>query len=307
MPDEADAPLRVIVGATAAGKSAIALALAERFGASIISADSRQVYRDFDIGTAKPALAERERVPTYGVDIVAPTERFNAAAWCARVHAEWLPAIRSVNRTPLVVGGTGFYVRSLVEPLFDEPELDEERRRALTAVLDTFSLDTLERWCAVLDPPRARFGRAQFRRAIETALLAGQRISALHAARRRAPGVTARYLVVDAGVALAGRITRRVDDMLHRGWLDEVAALAGRVPDDAPAWNATGYAAMRAVVRGERTLDEARERVVIDTRQYAKRQRTWIRHQLPADRVTIVDATSHHAIDDAMAWWDRHG
>src|SRR5688500_938578 len=116
----ADAELRIICGPTAAGKSAIALALAEQAAAIIISADSRQVYRRFDIGTAKPTILERQRVPHRGIDIVDPERRYSAAAW-AHDTMGWIAEARAEHRRPMVVGGTGFYLRALAMPLFEEP------------------------------------------------------------------------------------------------------------------------------------------------------------------------------------------
>src|SRR5204862_3579311 len=138
--------------------------------------------------------------------------------------------------------------------------------------------------------------RAQQLRAVEVALLTGHRLSALHRDRARVPRWTARYLLVDPppGQALPDAIARRVDAMLDGGWPEEVQVLRQSVPADAPAWQATGYRHVRRLVAGECTRGKARERIVIQTRQYAKRQRTWFRHQLPADRVTRVDPTAEN-------------
>ncbi len=304
--DESEPParrtLRVVCGPTAAGKSTLALALAERAGASVISADSRQVYRGFDVGTAKPSAADRAAVPHYGVDVAAPDERYSAARWTEGV-GRWVDDCDAAGRTPLVVGGTGFYLRALFEPLFEEPELDPAGRAALQAELAPLSLDELRARCEALDPARAHLGRTQLLRAIEVATLAGRRISDLHAESSRAARWAPRYLVVDPGPVLAERIERRVDEMLAAGWPDEVRALDGAVPDGAPAWNATGYGAIRDMIRGEIAAEEARRRVVVGTRQYAKRQRTWFRHQLAGD-VTLLDPLATDAAARATAWFD---
>lgn len=219
--DPADAaPLRVVVGPTAAGKSARAMALAAGGGVALVSADSRQIYRGFDIGTAKPSAADRAAVVHFGVDIVDPTEPYSAYRW-ARDAAGWIETAERLGLTPVIVGGTGFYVRSLLDPPYDEPPAPGFRRRAA-------------------------------------------------------------YERVDPGPALRDHIVTRVDQMLAAGWLDEVEHLLRTVPDDAIAWKACGYRPMREHVRGRMSLAEARERTIIATRQYAKRQRTWFRHQLPA-------------------------
>lgn len=298
-------PLRIVVGPTAAGKSAVAMELAARVGAELVSADSRQVYRGFDVGTAKPSAAERAAVRHHGVDVADPTERYSAARWAAGAR-DWIASAAGRGRPALVVGGTGFYIRALVEPLFEAPPLDEESRARLGALVDRWPLDELRRWVRALDPERAHLGPAQLRRALETALLTGRRISALHAEAAPAPPRPARYLVVDPGAAvLRARIERRVDAMVAAGWLDEVRALRLAVPDDAPAWNASGYDAMRRLAAGTLTAAAAREAVIIATRQYAKRQRTWIRHQLADSDVTVVDPAAPDLRRRVADWWAR--
>lgn len=297
------AELRVITGPTAAGKSAIAMALAERYGAAIVSADSRQVYQRFDIGTAKPSPADRARVPHHGVDIIAPIERYSAARF-AEDAERWLADDEGAGRAAVVVGGTGFYLRALFAPLFDEPPLDPAARALLQAHLETLTVDELRRWCVMLDPARSDLGRTQLVRAIEVALLTGERLSALQARPRRAPRYRARYLVVDPGPVLRDRIAARVDAMFASGWADEVEALGRDVPEDAPAWNAAGYEVVRRLVRGEISRMHAREQVIIETRQYAKRQRTWLRHQLGDAPVTVLDPDAVDAGDIAERWWN---
>lgn len=282
------AEIGVICGPTAAGKSAVALWLAEAAPVTIISADSRQVYRGFDIGTAKPTVEERSRVPHLGLDVADPAERYSAAAWAESADG-WLESTRAEGRLPLVVGGTGLYLRALFEGLFEEPPLDPSRRAALATELDAMPVADLRRWVERLDPPRAHLGRTQLLRAIEIALLTGNQLSDLHRQRPRSPRWRPRYLVVDPGPVLAGRIGARIDDMLDHGWPDEVRGLMQTVPADAPAWNATGYDTVRRLERGETSRQAAYEEILIATRQFAKRQRTWFRHQLPVDRVTHVD------------------
>ncbi|MDQ8154663.1 MAG: tRNA (adenosine(37)-N6)-dimethylallyltransferase MiaA [Gemmatimonadota bacterium] len=294
------AVLRIVCGPTGAGKSALALTLAEAQGLIILSADSRQVYRGFDIGTAKPTAADRARVPHAGLDLVDPVTRYSAAAWATEASA----VIRrhGADRV-LIVGGTGLYIRALTQPLFEEPPIDPARRAALAAELDALDTGTLRRWVMHLDASRAGLGRTQLLRALEMALLTGRRISELHRDAARAAEWRARWLVVDPGEQLQARIERRIGEMLDAGWLAEVGALAAAVPDEAPAWNACGYAALRAVVRGERTLAEARRAILVSTRQYAKRQRTWFRHQLSGEAVTHIDPRRGEAHDAASRWW----
>ena len=294
--------IRVICGPTGAGKSALAMRLATHHPVMILSADSRQIYRGFDIGTAKPTLHEQRVVTHRGIDIVDPTERYSAAAWAADAMG-WIAEARAVGREPLVVGGTGFYLRALFAPLFEEPPLPAARRGALAGELGRLPLSELRRWCEALDPERAHLGRTQLLRALEVALLTGQRLSTLHHAAARAPRFHARYLVVDPGPSLGRVIEQRVADMLARGWEVEVRRLMASVPTDAPAWKATGYGAVRSLVAGEIERATAVERIVIGTRQYAKRQRTWFRHQLADADVTRIDPRDRRAEARAEQWW----
>ena len=297
-------PIRVICGPTAAGKSAIALALAERYPVTIISADSRQVYRGFDIGTAKPSAAERRTVPHLGIDIASPAERYSAGRW-ADAASGWIDDVESHGRIPLVVGGTGLYLRALFDEFFEQPAMDSARRARLEAEIDRWPTETLRAWCAVLDPERATLGRTQLLRAIETALLTGERISTMYRARRRLPRRAARYLLVDPGPPLREWIAGRAARMLDGGWIEEVRGLLSSVPDDAPAWNAAGYDAVRRLVRGETQREDAERTIVERTRQYAKRQRTWFRHQLPAGSVTAVVPGDPDVMRRVEAWWNR--
>jgi tRNA dimethylallyltransferase len=302
--DAGDAPapvVRVICGPTAAGKTRAALHCATLADVVVVSADSRQLYRGFDVGTAKPDATERAAVPHAGIDVLEPTVRASAAWWADQADG-WIRDALAGSRLPLVVGGTGLYLRALFGELFDEPPLDAGPRAGLQAHLATIDLPTLQRWVRALDPARAHLGRTQLLRAVEIALLTGRRVSELHAERRRPPRWRARYLVVDPGPALPGRIAGRTAGMFAAGWADEVESLLGRVPPDAPAWNASGYGAVRDMVQGTADREATMERVVIETRQYAKRQRTWFRHQLPAGQVTRLDPLAPGA-GRALARW----
>ena len=312
-------PHRIIVGPTAAGKSALAMHLARERGLAIVSADSRQVYQEFDIGTAKPTLADRQAVPHYGVNAVPPTMRYSAHAWAADA-VQWCAAAVQSGTPPLIVGGTGLYVKALVSPLDAVPTLDPDRRDALGAWLAACTLDELTRWCRRLDPARAHLGRTQLLRAVETALLAGTRLSdALRCVSgpddastarlsNASSSASARYLVVDPGPVLASRIVHRVHQMIADGFVQEVERLRQTIAPDAPAWSASGYRVVRdalVAAGGARTVDAAIVRVIIETRQYAKRQRTWFRHQLPAEQVTRLDPNAPDALEQALAWWDH--
>ena len=294
----------VICGPTAAGKSYAALRLAERAPITIVSADSRQLYRGFDVGTAKPARAEREAVPHEGIDLLEPTERASAA-WWADLADGWIRDARASGRVPVVVGGTGLYLRALFGALFEEPPMDPEERRLLQARLAPLDIHELRRRVGELDPPRAHLGRTQLLRAIEVATLTGRRVSDLHREVATPPRWRARYLLVDpaSGPALGRRIEERTRAMFAAGWRDEVRALMRRVPEDAPAWNSTGYRTVRLVEQGVLSESGAETRVIVETRQYAKRQRTWFRNQLTGEDVTRIDM--HDPRGEALLadWW----
>jgi tRNA dimethylallyltransferase len=294
-------PLLVVCGPTAAGKSALVMALAERYPVTVVSADSRQIYRGFDIGSAKPNRAEQAAVPHVGIDVARPEERWSAWAW-ARMARAAIAEARAAGRIPVVVGGTGFYIRALAQPLAEVPVLDRARREALDRYLERQPPGTRQRWCARLDPPRAALGPAQWRRAVEVALLTGRPLSDWHSEAGPAEAPAMRYVVVDPGAVLAERIERRVHSMLAAGWLAEVEALAAEVPLTAPAWQATGYGAVLGHVQGVLSREAMVEQVVIRTRQYAKRQRTWFRHQLPPLLVRRVSSMSPDVLATVAEW-----
>ena len=302
MADSSDAPIRVICGPTAAGKTFAATWFACLADVGVVSADSRQLYRGFDIGTAKPTARDRLSAPHLGIDVLAPTERASAAWWADRADG-WIDELAEQGRTPIVVGGTGLYLRALFGALFEEPAMDPAARTGIQVALADRTTDELRRWVLALDPPRASLGRTQLLRAIEIALLTGRRVSDLHRETARPPRRRARYLVVDPGPSLAYHVELRTTMMFSSGWHEEVRGLMRDVPEDAPAWNASGYRTVRAMVRGDLTSRDAIARVVIETRQYAKRQRTWFRHQLTGEDVTRLSVHEPDWAERATAWW----
>jgi tRNA dimethylallyltransferase len=293
--------IRIICGPTAAGKSGLAMRLAAEQGLTIISADSRQIYRGFDIGTAKPSRADRARVLHRCIDVAEPEERWSAFRWANDATA----AIDEVGEDRvLVVGGTGLYLQALVSPLAEQPELDPERRELVAQLIGDWPLDRLRQWATQLDPKRAHLGRTQLLRVIEVALLSGRRLSDLiDTSGPQRPDRKARWLVVDPGDALQEQIGARLDAMLAGGWIEEARALAERHAEDAPAWNACGYRVARSIARGEESLRAGRQTILVHTRQYAKRQRTWFRHQLPEEGVTRLDPRDPRAEAMVRAWW----
>lgn len=272
-----------IVGPTASGKTALALALGAAIPAEVVSADSRQVYRGLDVGTAKPTPAERARVPHHGLDLVEPTETFDVARFRALADAA-ITDVRARGRAPLVVGGTGLWVRVVCRGLCPAPPRAPAVRAALRAVAARAGVPALHRMLAVVDPPLAARVHpndpVRCERGLEVAFASGRRLSAWQEAHRFAE---APYdaLVLGLAVAppvLAARIAARTEAMLASGFLDEVAALVARgVPEAAPAWNAVGYREVRAHLAGSLARADTAAAIARATTRFARRQRTWFR------------------------------
>jgi len=271
----------VIVGPTAVGKTAVVAAWAECQPITVVSADARQVYRGLDIGTAKPSGALLGRVPHLGLDVVAPGERYSAGRF-ARDAAQWLGHIQGAGRQPVVVGGTGLYVRALVEGLFHEPPLDPARRERLRTWAGTLTPARLAHWAARLDRRFAGGGRQRAGRAVEVALLTGRGLSWWQEHARASGAMRPWYIQLTLPRdALHRRIAHRVDEMLAGGLVEEVRrVLATGVAPHAPGLDGVGYREVAAMLAGRLPERELREAIVVATRRYAKRQETWFRNQL---------------------------
>ncbi|HET7229858.1 MAG TPA: tRNA (adenosine(37)-N6)-dimethylallyltransferase MiaA [Longimicrobium sp.] len=299
-----------IVGPTSSGKTALSIEVARRVDGEIISMDSRSVFRGMDIGTAKPTVEERGGIPHHGIDLVEPSHRFSAGQW-ARYAREVIPQIQARGRVPMLVGGTGFFLRALTDPIFREPELDPARRAELSARMEAMSDDELLRRLAEADPEAAeKFrswgGRQRIMRALEVPLLTGHTLGWWHRnSPPEAPGVPVLpFALVVPRERLRASVDARVGVMVANGLLDEVKRLVDQYGEDAPGLNAHGYAELIPYLRGERTLEEALELVRRNTRAYTKRQDTWNRTQLPAGAVHL-DATRPRAElagEIAAAW-----
>jgi len=285
MPDAATPRIPVLVGPTGIGKTAVATALARLTPIEIISADSRQVYRGLDIGTAKPDAEARAAAPYHGLDLVDPRERYSAGRF-AREAAGWIAGTLERGRLPVVVGGTGFYIRALFEGLFAEPELDAAVRTRLAGALRSLPAGEAARWAARLDPGFAGGGGTQRAvRAVEVALLAGVPLSRLQRERPAAQSVARPFyaLMTLSRGALAERIAHRVAAMLAGGLVDEVrAVLAAGVPAEAPGMTGVGYREVVRHLAGTLGAEALAGEIAAATRRYAKRQDTWFRHQLGA-------------------------
>jgi tRNA dimethylallyltransferase len=273
----------VVVGPTAVGKTAVSLLLAERFDGEIINADSMQVYRGFDIGTDKPGPAERARVPHHLLDIVDGRTQFTAADFAVRA-AEAAAAIAARGRLPIIVGGTGLYIKALFEGLFPGPGRDDAVRAALEEEARRDGWDALSRRLESLDPAyAARIGRndkIRIVRALEVWAVTGIPLTEHF---RRTRGYLQGWTPILVGLrrdraSLRERIDARVDRMFARGLVEEVRGLrTAGLEDGAPPFKALGYRHVLRFLRGEAALEDVVLETKIDTRHYAKRQETWFR------------------------------
>jgi tRNA dimethylallyltransferase len=297
-------PVVAVVGPTATGKTALAVALAQRLGGEVVNADSMQLYRGMDIGTAKPDAAERDGVPHHLLDVWHVREPASVAAYRLLARAE-IDRLRAAGTVPLLVGGSGLYVRAVLDEL-DFPGTDAAVRARLEAELAAVGAPALHDRLARLDPGAAAAvlpsnGR-RIVRALEVVELTGGPFRAsLPEPRPHYPAVV---LGLDrAAAALDERVAARVDRMWVRGFVEEVAALAADGLREGPtASRALGYAQVLAQLDGTLTADEARERTVTATRRFVRRQRSWFRRDpdtswLDAARPDLVDAAAALAGD----------
>jgi len=278
-------PLVAVIGPTASGKSALGVWLAEQLGAEVVACDSTQLYRGFDIGTAKPAPAERRGIAHHLIDVLGAEEAATAGGYRQMALAV-LDDLRGRARLPIFTVGTGLYLRALLEGLADVPQRSEELRERLRHSAQEHSPGHLHRILSRLDAQSAKkisaADKQKLIRAIEVCLLAKMPLTELHRSGR-APLQGWRALKIGlapAREALYTRIHARTDAMLANGWLEEVRALlAAGLPEDAKPFDFIGYRELRSVLQGGLTMDQARAAIQQATRRYAKRQLTWFRRE----------------------------
>jgi tRNA dimethylallyltransferase len=274
-----------VLGSTATGKSALALAMAERYGGEIINCDSTAVYRGFDIGTDKIAPADRRGIPHHLIDIVDPTEEYTAARF-ARDAAAAIRDVHARGRLPILVGGTGFYFRALTRGLFPGPGRDAALRERLDALAARRGVTFLHRMLQRVDPESSR--RIQSRdqkrivRALEVFFLTGRPLTA-HFEETASPIPDVDVLAIAVrlpAAAISERVTRRVDEQFARGLLDEIRGLLARgIPERARPFGGLVYRQALEHLHGVR--DEAATRALIaqENRRYARRQLIWFRKE----------------------------
>jgi tRNA dimethylallyltransferase len=295
----------ILTGQTASGKSALALELAERFGAEIVGADSRQIYRGMPVGTAAPSDADRARVRHHLVEFLDPRERYSAARFVADALAA-IDGVHARGKRAIVAGGTGFYVRALAGDVTLSPAYDAALRERLAREARVHPPDVLFDWLRALAPARAATIAAndpyRIMRALEIALVERGAVRRMPAADSTAPtgtddpaarqnlktrGIGFRKLYLDVPPeVLERRIIARVDAMLANGFIEE----AERIGADVVAADAVGYREALGFLAGFSTRAELRAHLIRNTRRYAKRQATWFRTEPGLVRVPAADA-----------------
>jgi tRNA dimethylallyltransferase len=301
----------VLAGPTAAGKTALALEVAELVHGEIVSADSRQVYRGLDVGTAKPAPEDLRRVRHHLIDVVDVRQNYSAGRFAAEA-GEAINDIRARAGTPIVCGGTGFYIQALLEPLFEEPAAPEDQKELVRKRLaERGAIEgaaALHQELALVDPESAfRLHPNDFQRisrALELYYLSGRTLTELLGLARGQPAYAPFSVILDLPLdRLEERIRRRTDRMLGGAWQAEVAGLldAG-VPRRAPGLQSLGYPEVVELVEGRIDPEEAFDRIVKKTRQYAKRQRTWFNKMEAALRIEPSKASPAEIAER----WNEH-
>lgn len=302
-------PLVVIVGPTAVGKTELSLGLAERFSGEIISADSRLFYRGMDVGTAKPTLAERQRVRHHLIDVADPGEVWSLALF-QRAAREAIASCHERNKLPFLVGGTGQYITAVLQGWDVPPQKpDDDLRGVLEAWAGQVGADGLHQRLAVVDPAAAaRIDPRNVRRtirALEVIFGTGQRFST----QRQQTGSPYALLILGftrPRVELYRRIDERIDQMLANGLADEVRGLLARgYQPGQSALSAIGYGEMVDYLRGRSTLDEAVKLIRRFTRQFVRRQANWFKASDPAIHwFQVEDKTLEQAADRVAQWLD---
>jgi tRNA dimethylallyltransferase len=274
----------VIVGPTASGKSELGINLALALNGEVVNLDSVQVYRGLYIATAKVPSAERRGVHHHLIDMVEPIQNFTAGDY-ARVAEHTIKEIESCNHTAILVGGTGFYLRALVKPLFEGPATNQALRQRLSDLRDRHGAKHLHKMLERVDPQAAATHSPRdwlrVMRALEVYFQTGKRISDSQPETPPAPELASRIRVIALNPprdVLYAKINRRADEMFENGLVDEVEALiSSGVPPSAKAFQAHGYRRVVEYLQGGRTREDALNQMKLDTRHYAKRQLSWWR------------------------------
>jgi len=306
-------PILVILGPTACGKSALGMELARRLGGEIVNADALQVYRGLDVGTAKPPPEDRREVPHHLIDVLDPRQAFSAGEFALRAR-EAIAAVQGRGGVPIVVGGSGLYLRALLEGISPIPRGDADLRARLAGRLASEGLEALRGELSELDPETAARlapgDRQRIVRALEVALASGRPLSAWirdqpfgrrRLAARRIGLTLPRSILYD-------RIADRAREMVGRGWIDEITSMLDQgIGPEAPAFQAIGYRQLIRHLSGQGSLDEALDDIIRATRRYAKRQMTWFRKERDIHWVPALSAFGaiHSLVHDLRVLEER--
>lgn len=299
-------PLIILTGPTSVGKTALSIALAKAVGGEIISADSMQVYRSMDIGTAKITPDEMGGIPHYLIDELEPEEDFNVVRF-QQLSKHYMEQIYAKNKIPILVGGTGFYIQAVLNDIdFTENENDNSYRSYLEQTAEEKGAEFLHRMLAEADPQSAEAihpnNIKRVIRALEYLKQTGDKISSHNEEqRKRQSPYSFCYFVLNKDRAkLYETINRRVDKMLGDGLVDEVKSLAAKgYTRDLVSMQGLGYKEILAYLEGEITLDEAVELLKRDTRHFAKRQLTWFKRE---NEVVWVDKDAFQTEEDILTY-----
>lgn len=302
-------PAILLMGPTASGKTAAAIALQQRFPLEIISVDSAMVYRDMNIGTAKPDAAILAAAPHHLIDLIDPTQRYSAAQFCSDA-VPLMSQIHARGNIPLLVGGTMLYFKALREGLSDLPCADAQLRTEIDQQAQQLGWPALHRELAVHDPFAASqikpTDAQRIQRALEVLRLTGRSLSSHWAEQRQAVAVfdwLPLALIPTERSVLHTRIAQRFDSMLQLGLLDELTALRQQyvLHADLPAMRCVGYRQAWAHQHGEYSQTEMRERGIFATRQLAKRQLTWLRSTPDVQMTDCLAASAQQALVEQVA------
>jgi tRNA dimethylallyltransferase len=306
-----EAPLVAIVGPTASGKSALAIWLAEKLQGEVVACDSTQLYRGFDIGTAKPSLADRRGIPHHLIDVLDASQQSSAGGY-RQLALPILEDLRRRHRLPIFTVGTGLYLRALLEGLADLPQRSEEIRARLRKSAERHPSHHLHNVLQRLDPHTAAkiapADEQKLIRALEVCLLTNKPVSELHR-QGRAPlqgWKPLQLALLPPREQLYERIHARTDAMLANGWLHEVRELlATGLPENAKPFDFIGYRELRSVLHGSMTLEDARAAILQSTRRYSKRQLSWFRN-LPGVQHFAGFGDSPSIQNEVFRWLSQH-
>jgi len=279
-----------LVGATGVGKTNLSLSLAEKCKAEIICIDSRQLYKDFCIGTAQPTKMEMEKVTHHLVHFLSPEESYSAGQFCKDVR-QIIEA--NPEKNFILVGGTGLYLQSLILGLPQIPTIDEKIKFQLNELLKKEGLMSLCQKAQEVDPvamERISENDVQrIMRVLEVYMQTGERLSSIRTERLGGFGSIKTFFLDRPRDALYARINQRVEQMIQDGWLEEVALLQTKFSLTAPAWQSLGYKELLEVLNHKKTLSAIIDLIQKETRHFAKRQLTWFNHQIEAEKIDLSE------------------